>query len=126
MVHITRIYKGHLPSLQYKQIKDKILGKNYELSLVFTNDALSKSLHKKWQGKSGPANILSFPLSKKNGEIFINPRTAYRESKKFGYPNFLFLGFLFIHGCCHLKGLKHGQKMEKLEEKYRKMFGIRK
>jgi len=28
------------------------------------------------------------------------------------------LRFLVIHGMLHLKGLKHGQKMEKLEKKY--------
>ena len=32
--------------------------------------------------------------------------------------------FVFIHGCVHLKGFDHGDKMEKVEEKFRKIFKV--
>jgi ssRNA-specific RNase YbeY (16S rRNA maturation enzyme) len=38
------------------------------------------------------------------------------------YENFLV--FLFIHGLVHLKGYDHGDKMEKVEIKFRKKFNI--
>lgn len=109
--------------LPFERIKDVVLGKNYELSLVFIGEKYSQTLNKKYRKKNlpaqagKPANILSFPLSKTTGEIFIDLTTAKKEMKKFDMKEREFIGYLFIHGLLHLKGLKHGKKMEKEEGK---------
>lgn len=84
-----------------------MLGENYELSLVFCSDALSRKLNRAYRGKDKAANVLSFPLSKTSGEIFINLARLGQFSAT----------HLFIHGCLHLKGMEHGAKMMKLERK---------
>jgi ssRNA-specific RNase YbeY (16S rRNA maturation enzyme) len=110
---ITKVFKGNVPrGLPLNRIKDAILGADYNLSLVYSDKKLATELHKKWKKKDGPANILSFSLDKKSGEIFIYPKAEFP------------IDYLFIHGCCHLKGLTHGSKMEKEEKKWRKEFGI--
>ena len=116
--------RGKLQSLPFARIKDFILGKKYELSVVFLGNAASQALNKKWRGKNKPTNVLSFPLSKKAGEIFINPAKARKEAGSFGrsLPNFI--AFLYIHGLVHLKGFDHGEKMEAEEIKARKKFKI--
>ncbi len=121
---ITRETKGKLPRLPFLHIKNEILGKNYELSLVFIGRTRAIEMHKDWKSKNDPVNILSFPLSKNEGEIFISLEKARSECKNFdrNYENYL--AFLFIHGCVHLKGYAHGNKMEALEKKYRTKFGI--
>lgn len=90
-----------------EKIKNKVLGINYELSLVFASDALTRRLNRIYRGIDKPTNILAFPLSKTSGEIFINPSRAKPFSVK----------YLFIHGLLHLKGTEHGDTMEQAEKK---------
>jgi probable rRNA maturation factor len=110
--------KGKLPSLPFLLIKESILGKDYSLSVAFISKMQSKKINNEYRKKNNPTNILSFPLSKKEGEILICPDVVKTETKKFDKNFRELLTFLIIHGCLHLKGLDHGKKMEKLEEKY--------
>ncbi len=99
-----------------KAIKEEILGKDYELSLVFCKDTLSRKLNRIYRGKDKPTNVLSFPLSKKSGEIFINTNRLDGFSPT----------YLFIHGLLHLKGMQHGVKMENEEKRILKLFNGKK
>lgn len=106
--------------LPFAKIKNKILGKNYELSLVFIGAKKSQALNKKHRKKDKSANVLTFRLSDTEGEIFICPEIAKRDAPKFDMKTREFIGFLFIHGLLHLKGFKHGKKMEEKEKKLKK------
>ena len=106
------------------KIKDSVLGKKYNLSLVFTDKTKIKLLNNIYKNKNKPTDILSFPLSKKEGEIFICPTETKKEAKKFGRDFENFTLFLFIHGLCHLKGMTHGSKMEQEEKKIRLKFKV--
>ena len=121
---ITNTTKSTLPRVPFAKIKNTALGKDYSLSLVFVGNSKSQALNQKYRKKNKPTNILSFPLDKKNVEIFIALPVAKREAKLFGrkLPNFL--AFLFIHGLTHLKGMEHGSTMERAEKKLRKKFGV--
>lgn len=121
---VTVTTKGKLPRLPFVEMKRAILGKNYELSLVFAGDTLTRRLNRTYREKDKPANVLSFPISKKQGEIFINLKRAKNEAPKFGDSYTNFVGFLFIHGALHLKGMDHGGRMERAEKKLRKQFGF--
>lgn len=111
--------------LPFDKIKDDILGKKYELSIVLIGKKYAKSLNKQYRKKDGPTDILSFPLSPATGEIFICPEVAKKKSLSFfsdklpqnkKTENYLLL--LVIHGNLHLKGLAHGSKMNKYELTY--------
>ncbi|MBI2120908.1 MAG: rRNA maturation RNase YbeY [Parcubacteria group bacterium] len=112
---------GGLPFLD---IKNAVLGKKYDLSLVFIGSTLSRRLNKEHRKKDKPANILSFPLSEESGEIFIDIREAAKQAPSFNASASKFIGQLFIHGLFHLKGFTHGSRMEKEEEKIRDKFGL--
>ena len=101
-----------------------MLGKDYELSLVFIGATESRKLNNKWRQKDKPTNVLSFPLSETAGEIFITPSKAKKEAPSFDRKYDNFTAFLFIHGLAHLKGLDHGDEMEAIEAKARKKFNI--
>lgn len=105
-----------------QKIKAEILGRDYDLSFAFISKDEIHKLNKKYRKKDKPTDILSFPLSKTSGEILICKEIAKLKSKDFGLKNADYLPFLFIHGCLHLKGLDHGEEMEKLEQKYFKKF----
>ncbi|MDB5266475.1 MAG: hypothetical protein JWN89_290 [Parcubacteria group bacterium] len=109
----TRTSPRSLRGIPFEEIKNAILGKSYELSLVFCGDALSHRLNLTYRQKDKPTNVLSFPLTKDSGEIFIHLKLAKNE-----------VGFLFVHGLLHLKGMEHGATMEKAEQKFRKKFNV--
>ncbi len=121
---ITNKTKGKLPSLPFVDYKNKILGKNYELSLVFIGGKEIQNINKKYRNINKPTDILSFPISKNSGEMFICEKDSKKEAKKFEREYKNFLSFLFIHGAVHLLGYDHGNKMEKEEIKYRKHFKV--
>lgn len=121
---ITRMTRGKLPSLPFARIKNAVLGKNYELSLVFPDRALATELHKEWKGKDDAANILSFPIDETTGEIFISLEQARRQAKQYNHTYEDHLAFLFIHGLAHLSGYAHGHAMEKFERSIRKRFSV--
>ena len=122
---IIRQTKGRIPILPFVDIKEAILGKNYELSLVFPTLDQSQELHLQWKKKSGPVNILSFPLDETSGEIILTLSQARREAKKYGRGYHNHLIFLFIHGCLHLKGMTHGAKMEQQEGIFYEQFMLK-
>ena len=102
---------------EFSRLKNTVLGRQYELSLVFIDQKRSRELNKTYRKKNKPTNVLSFPLSKKSGEIFIDLVTSKSEAKKFGMSFTQFVKYLFIHGILHLKGMRHGATMENAEKK---------
>lgn len=121
---ITNKTKSTLPRVSFVKIKNAIIGKNYRLSVVFIGKDKSKKLNFTYRGKNKPTNILSFPLDKKTGEIFITLDVAKKETKSFDKNLSNFVAFLFIHGVLHLKGMTHGSRMERKENEICKKFGI--
>ncbi len=110
---------GRIP---YEKIAQKVLGKSYELSLVICGDTLARRMNQKYRKKNYKPNVLSFPLSKDEGEIFLNVRTAAREARRYKVPLRDRLAFLFVHGCFHLKDLRHGRIMEAQEQRILRAF----
>ncbi len=123
-LEITRTTKGKLPSLPFVRMKEKILGKNYSLSIAFVDKKTISNLSKEFKGDTSHKNILSFPLDKISGEIVINLETVRLEAKKFDRTYMEYLSFLVIHGMLHLKGFAHGSKMESEERRLEKIFQV--
>ena len=124
---IQNTVKGKLPRLPFLLMKEKVLGKDYELSLVFVGPTKIRNLNRVYRNKDKVTDILSFPLTKNSGEIFICLRDAKSKAKKIPRRTKNekdYLGFLFIHGLLHLKGLDHGSRMEREEKTISSFFGI--
>jgi len=97
----------------WQEIKSKVLGKKYDLSVVSADSRLMGKLNRIYRKKTGTTSVLSFPLSKTEGEIFINNKSSKKEAD-----------YLFIHSLLHLKGYRHGEKMDTLEKRLIKKFNI--
>ncbi len=122
---ITRTtHKGALPTLPFEQIKNDILGAQYVVSLVFVGEKRARTLNTQYRNKTYVPNVLSFPIDKKVGEIFITPTIAAKEAQNFGLSERGYIGYLFIHGLLHLKGLDHGATMDKAEARYMKAYHL--
>ena len=119
---VSRKTKGTLPSVPFVDIKNKILGKKYDLSIAFVGMKESQKINFSSRKKNYPTNVLSFSLSKSSGEIIMSLEMIRRQAKDYGKTYEKFLLFLIIHGMFHLKGYDHGKEMEKEEKKLFKYF----
>ncbi len=113
-----------IDGLLFRDLKESVLGKKYDLSVVFIGNALSRKMNRELRGKDKPANILSFPLSEKTGEIFIDLKRSKQEAPLFDESHEQFLIHLYVHGLEHLRGLDHGEEMDKAELKTKKKFHL--
>ncbi len=121
MVEITATTKRNAPvgAVRVSEIANEILGKRYELSVSFVGRARAKAANIATRGKTYTPNVLSFPISKTEGEILICQDLLDRERRAFGLPSRAAAAlFLIVHGCLHLKGMDHGPKMEAIEDRW--------
>ncbi len=134
MICITNLTKKRQPfgssKSLWQKIKEEVLGKKYDLSLVFAPNALMKKLNIWYRGKAKTAAVLSFPLSKEEAPRL--PSTPLRTGRSGQGEIFINLSqkkhpplFLFIHALLHLKSFEHGAKMEEQERKLFKKYGSR-
>jgi len=107
MIAFSNLTKKRRPALPWEDIKNNVLGKKYNLSVVFAGRGLMRKLNKKHRKKDKTADVLSFSLSKDQGEIFMN--LSLVENRKSCL-------LLFIHSLLHLKGFSHSDKMEEKEK----------
>lgn len=107
------------------KIKKEILKEKYFLSVNFISPKEAKGLNEKYRNKDYTPNILSFPLSKKEGEIFICLSVVRKGAKEFSLTYQDFLKLILVHGMLHLKGLDHGDKMDRKEKEIFKKFVLK-
>jgi probable rRNA maturation factor len=100
-----------------------------EVSLLFTNDEGIRKLNHQWRGKDKPTNVLSFPGSDPQediygpllGDIVFAYETVVREADELGIEFDNHLTHLTIHGLLHLFDYDHQEEdeaelMESLEK----------
>ncbi len=116
--------KGTPKSVLFARMRDKILGEKYDLSIVSVDTKTARKLNRETRGKDYATNILSFPLTKKSGEIVLHIPTIMKDAKKFSMTKEDFFVYIVIHGMLHLKGMQHGSTMDKEERKFARMFKV--
>ncbi len=98
--------RASLRGIPFKLIKEKTLGPRYELSLAIIGSAEMRRDHHRHQkeGQGLQRALLSALKNLRRGADL--PAAAKPYS----------LEYLFIHGCLHLKGMRHGVRMERTEQ----------
>ena len=106
--------RSKAPVFPFARALEEVLP-GWELSLVFAGEQRAQSLNKKLRDKDYIPNVLSFEVGRKSGEIIISPAIAKKQAPlyDFTYPHMI--GFLFIHGLLHLKGMSHSATMDRKE-----------
>lgn len=109
-----------------------------EVSLVFADDAMVKSVNAEWRGQDKPTNVLSFPAFPIRpgdmpgpllGDIILARQTIERESIDLEKPVEEHLMHLITHGFLHLFGYDHmekaeAEKMESVETRILAVLGL--
>lgn len=71
-------------------------------------------LNRKYLGRYGPTNILSF-ADENGGSLYLSHITLERESSLYKQNIFDYFLLLTAHGLAHLHGLEHGPELIGLE-----------
>ena len=125
---LSNLTKSKIKSLPFSRIARLILGGKFDLSVVVCGETLSRSLNRR-RGKRSPTNILSFKLlpvgGSEVGEIFLNGVRIRREARLLGKAIRRHFLDLYLHGLFHLKGLRHGRKMDQAVHKFAERFDVR-
>jgi len=123
--NLTVSTTGTLPSVPFLALKEKILGKKYELSIRFVAPAEAQALNITHRNKDYIPNTLSFPLSETSGEMVLCRSAMRREYKNFDMTYGNYLIFIVIHSMLHLKGYEHGSTMETKERSLLSFFTLK-
>ena len=104
--------------LQSRKGKRSDLRKLREIFVWLISDRRMAVLHRKFLGKKGPTDVLTF----QHGEIFISAETALRHARAFGNSLMRELKLYIVHGLLHLHGFDdqttgEARKMKTAQEK---------
>ncbi len=89
-----------------------------ELSLLLTDDAEIAELNKRYLDRSGPTNVIAFPMTQGDfatitpgllGDVVISMDTAQSEAEAAGLSLLERFTQLLVHGILHLLGYDHEQ-----------------
>ncbi len=123
--------KKHKISKAKLQIKAQVIlnalgSPEGELSILVVDDSEIKTLNKKYLNRSGPTNVIAFPMKEGEfsdinpqllGDVVISVETTEREAVQSGISTEERFAQLLVHGILHLFGFDH----EKSEQDARKM-----
>jgi len=105
-------------------------------TLAFVSDRAMRELNKRWRGKAGTTDVLSFPAGQEEfesaegaslGDVVISVEQAARQAAEHGLAFENEVEQLILHGLLHLCGYDHerdGGEMNALELRLRRRLGI--
>jgi probable rRNA maturation factor len=106
------------------------------VTVVFVSDRAMQELNKRWRGKSGTTDVLSFPSGQDEfewaegltlGDVVISLEQAARQAAEHGLKFDEEVAQLILHGLLHLCGYDHeadSGEMNALELTLRRRLGI--
>jgi len=126
---IKTTIRDSVPRIPFEELVASVLGSSYQLSLVLCGDSLARRINRETRKKQYAPNVLSFPIDRAEGEIFLNVRKAQREARVYGTTLRARVAHLFVHGLYHLKGHDHesdaeARRMEAQEAKTLRAFAL--
>jgi probable rRNA maturation factor len=107
---------------------------NAHTTIILANNAIVADLNQQWRGKTGPTNVLSFPVEDSYpsqagcthplGDIILAYETVLCESEEQGKRFQDHVMHLIVHGVLHLVGYDHETEddAEEMEEHERRIL----
>ena len=107
------------------------------VTVVFVSDRMMGELNRRWRGKRGTTDVLSFPAEQDEfekkaegawlGDVVISVERAGRQAAEHGLSFEREVEQLILHGLLHLCGYDHARddgEMNALEMRLRRRLGI--
>lgn len=107
-----------------------------EATVVFVSDRMMRALNRRWRGKRGTTDVLSFSSGPQEwrcgekrslGDVVISIEQAARQAEENGLTFEAEVAQLILHGLLHLCGYDHeidAGEMNALELRLRRRLGI--
>lgn len=105
-------------------------------TVAFVSDRAMRELNRRWRGKVGTTDVLSFPAGQEEfekgeglslGDVVVSVEQAARQAAEHGLDFEGEVRQLILHGLLHLCGYDHetdGGQMNALELRLRRRLGI--
>jgi probable rRNA maturation factor len=105
-------------------------------TVVFVSDRAMRALNRRWRGKRGTTDVLSFPAAQDEfekleglmlGDVVISVERAAAQAAEHGLEFEEEIAQLILHGLLHLCGYDHetdNGEMNRLELRLRRRLGI--
>lgn len=119
-----------------QDILDALGSRDVQLSILICDDSEISVLNRKYLGRTGPTNVISFPMQEGEfpdvfpellGDVVISAETADREAREIEQDFEMRFIELLVHGILHLKGYDHEkdetQALE-MEKKSRELMDL--
>ncbi|MCA1633483.1 MAG: rRNA maturation RNase YbeY [Acidobacteria bacterium] len=106
------------------------------VTIAFVSDRVMSGLNRRWRGKRGTTDVLSFPSEQAEfektegpslGDVVVSVERAARQANEHGLEFAEEVSQLILHGLLHLCGYDHetdGGEMNALELRLRRRLGI--
>ena len=106
------------------------------LTVAFVSDRAMRALNRRWRGRRGTTDVLSFPAAQDEferragatlGDVVISVERAAAQASAHGLTFDAEIAQLILHGLLHLCGYDHEQdegQMNALELRLRRRLGI--
>jgi probable rRNA maturation factor len=106
------------------------------VTVAFVSDRAMRELNRRWRGKRGTTDVLSFPAGQDEfekaegatlGDVVVSVEQAGRQAAEHGLTFENEVEQLILHGLLHLCGYDHetdGGEMNALELRLRRRLGI--
>ena len=128
-----------------EQVRRELGFPEESVTVCFVSDPAIARMNRKFRGKQGPTDVLSFPAHRSRaqgarllrtgqtrpshyvGDIVISPETARRYARRRSHGLASELRVLILHGMIHLAGFDHendGGEMMQLERRLRRRLGL--
>jgi probable rRNA maturation factor len=134
-----RVRVALAPLLEFCERARRELGFPQEsVTIQLLSDPAIARLNRRFRGKRGPTDVLSFPAAARRansrsrpqgylGDIAISPETARRNARRFSRDVPTELRILLLHGMIHLAGYDHESdtgQMDRMERRMRRRLGL--
>ncbi|HLL77820.1 MAG TPA: rRNA maturation RNase YbeY [Pyrinomonadaceae bacterium] len=127
--------EGHWRAFAERALK-VVPNKGAGATVAFVSDRAMRELNRRWRGKRGTTDVLSFPAEQDEfereagatlGDVVISVEQAARQAREHGLSFENEVEQLILHGLLHLCGYDHetdAGEMNRLELRLRRRLGI--
>ena len=114
-VAVQRAVRGAPPSARLRAWARAAARAGQQVALRVVGAAEARTLNRAFRRRDYPTNVLSFGYSPTQGDIVLCHPVIAREARAQGKALADHYAHLVVHGMLHLRGLRHGRRMERAE-----------
>ena len=141
MIEVVNRQRGHtLDSALWQAFASRALScigvRQAGVTVAFVSDRTMRALNRRWRGRRGTTDVLSFPAGQDEfeklagetvGDVVVSVEQAARQATEHGLTFDEEVAQLILHGLLHLCGYDHERddgEMNALELRLRRRLGI--